>query len=207
MAALLFAPAGTLGYWQAWAFLAVFGGCALAITLYLMVNDRSLLARRVYAGPTAEKERSQQLIQSLTSLGFIAMLIVPALDHRFGWSAVPFWCVVAGDVLVTFGFLIIFRVYRENSFTSGVIEVAADQRVVSTGPYAMVRHPMYLGAMPLLVGMAISLASWWAILVFLLIMPMLIWRIAEEERFLAKNLRGYTDYQRRVKYRLLPYVW
>jgi protein-S-isoprenylcysteine O-methyltransferase Ste14 len=147
MGALLFLPAWTLDYWQAWAFLAVFGASALAITLYLMKKDPKLLERRVHAGPTAEKETSQKIIQSM-ALGFMAILVLPALDQRFHWwPAVPFFASLAGDVLVAIGFLIIFFVYKENTFASATIEVYPDQRVVSSGLYALVRHPMYMGAL------------------------------------------------------------
>jgi protein-S-isoprenylcysteine O-methyltransferase Ste14 len=168
MAALLFLPAWTLDYWQAWAFLAVFGVSALAITLYLMKKDPKLLERRVHAGPTAEKEMSQKIIQSVTGLGFMAMLVLPALDHRFHWwPTVPFFAVVAGDVLVAIGFLIIFVVYKEDTFASATIEVYPDQRVVSSGLYALVRHPMYMGGFVFFVGAALSLGSWWGLLAFL----------------------------------------
>ena len=146
MAALLFIPAWTLDYWQAWAFLAVFGVSSLAITLYLMKKDPKLLERRVYAGPTAEKEPSQKIIQTITSLGFIAMLVVAALDHRLHWSEMSLYVAVAGDVLVAIGFLIVFFVYKENTFASATIELAPEQKVISTGLYALVRHPMYMGA-------------------------------------------------------------
>lgn len=207
MAALLFFPAGTLDYFQAWAFLAVFFVPALAITLYLMKKDPKLLERRVYAGPTAEKEHSQKIIQSITSIGFIAMLVVPALDHRFHGSQVPLYATLAGDLLVAVGFLIIFFVYKENTFASATIEVAPEQKVVSTGLYAFVRHPMYLGGLCLFVGMSLALGSWWGLYVFLLIMPALIWRIFDEENLLAKNLPGYSEYREKVKYRLIPFIW
>src|SRR5262249_55084221 len=144
MAMLVFLPAGTLDYWQGWVFLAVFGGAALAITLYLMKNDPKLLARRVRAGPTAEKATSQQIIQSITAIGFTGMVVVPSLDHRFHWSRVPLYAVIAGDALVAFGFLVIFFVYKENTFASATIETYPEQKVISTGLYSLVRHPMYM---------------------------------------------------------------
>jgi len=207
MAALLFIPAGTLHYSEAWAFLCVFFVPALAITFYLMRRDPQLLERRLHAGPTAEKRKSQKIIQSITAKGFIAMLVVPALDHRFGWSMVPVWVSIAGDVLVALGFLVIFFVYKENPFASATIEVSPDQRVISTGLYALVRHPMYMGGLLLFVGMSLALGSWWGLLAFLLMIPALIWRLLDEEEFLAKNLRGYSDYRNRVKHRLIPFIW
>jgi len=207
MAALLFLPAWTLDFWQAWAFLGVFGICSLAITLYLMKKDPELLERRVRGGPTAEKERAEKIIQSITSLGFATMLVVPALDHRFQWSEVPSYASVAGDILLAVGFLIVFFVYKENTFASATIEIAPEQHVISTGLYAFVRHPMYVGGVFWLVGMALALGSWGGLLVFALIFPALLWRILDEEELLTKNLPGYEAYCRKVRYRLVPFVW
>ena len=147
MGALLFLPAQTLDYWQAWAFLAVFGVSSLAITLYLMKKDLKLLERRMQGGPTAEKEWNQKIIQTITAIMFIAMLVVPALDHRLHWSTVSLSVAIAGDVLVALGFLIIFFVYKENSFASATIELAPEQKAITTGLYALVRDPMYMGAL------------------------------------------------------------
>ncbi len=207
MAVALFLPAGTLDYWQAWVFLSVFGISALAITVYLMKKDPKLLERRVYAGPTAEKEASQKIIQTLTAMAFIATLVVPALDHRFGWSTVPLCVVVAGDVLVALGFLIVFFVYKENSFASATIEVYAEQKVISTGLYALVRHPMYFGGLLIFVGIPLSLGSWWGLFGVPLFMPAGVWRIFDEENLLAKNLPGYLEYKSKVRHRLIPFVW
>jgi protein-S-isoprenylcysteine O-methyltransferase Ste14 len=206
-AGLLFASAGTLDYWQAWTFLGVYFALSLAATLYLMQKDPALLERRMSGGPFAEKETTQKIIMSLVSLGFIGLLVVPALDHRFAWSYVPPYLVMVGNILVALGFLAIGFVFRENTFTSATIEIASDQRVISTGPYAVVRHPMYAGALVMLAGIPIALGSWWGLLVLLAILPMLIWRMLDEERFLARNLPGYPEYQRRVRYRLIPQVW
>ena len=158
-------------------------------------------------GPLAEKEPAQRLIMSVTSLGFIALLVLPGLDHRFGWSHVPTIGVVAGCVIMLLGWAGIFLVFRENSFTSSTIELAADQRVISSGPYAIVRHPMYAAALVMLLGIPISLASWWGVLIVIALVPALVWRLLDEERFLARNLTGYVAYQGRVRYRLLPRVW
>src|SRR6185312_16761011 len=126
--------AGTLGFMEGWVFLAVFFAASLAVTIYLARKDPALLARRVQAGPIAEKERSQKVIQAIASLSFLSMVFVPALDHRFGWSHAPLPIVVAGDALVLLGFFVVFLVFRENTFTSSVIEVADEQRVIDTGP-------------------------------------------------------------------------
>jgi protein-S-isoprenylcysteine O-methyltransferase Ste14 len=207
MAALLFIPPWTLDYWEAWMFLAVHFAASAAITLYLMKKDPQLLARRMSGGPAAEKMPAQRIIMSLTSLGFIGLLVIPALDRRFGWSHMPPGVALAGDVLVGLGFLGVFFVFRENSFTSATIELAPDQKVISTGPYALVRHPMYAAALVMLLGIPIALGSMWGVLVIVAIMPALIWRLLDEEKFLAKNLPGYREYQTTVRYRLIPGVW
>jgi protein-S-isoprenylcysteine O-methyltransferase Ste14 len=207
MAALLFVAAGTLDYWQAWIFLAVYFVASLAVTFDLAQRDPQLLERRMGGGPFAEKEVTQKIIMSLTSLGFIALIVVPALDRRFAWSDVPPYLALAGDLLVALGFLAAYFVFRENTFTSATIELAPEQRVISTGPYALVRHPMYAGGIILLVGVPLALGSWWGLLIVAAMMPALIWRLIDEEMFLARNLPGYPKYQRKVRYRLLPGVW
>jgi protein-S-isoprenylcysteine O-methyltransferase Ste14 len=205
--ALVFIPAGTLHYWQAWTFLAFYFVPSLAITVYLMVKDPKLLARRMRGGPGAEKATAQKIIMSIMSVGFIGLLVVPALDHRFAWSRMSADAALAGDALMAIGWLAIFFVLRENSFSSSTIEVAEDQKVISTGPYARVRHPMYAGALVMLLGMPIALGSWWGALVLAAILPALIWRLFDEEEFLSANLPGYVEYREKVRYRLIPGVW
>jgi protein-S-isoprenylcysteine O-methyltransferase Ste14 len=207
MGLLLFVPAGTVRYWQAWTYLSIFTGASALTTLYLMKKDPALLQRRMSGGPTAEKRGTQKIIMMFTSAGFIALLVVPALDHRFGWSRVPFGVVIAGDLLVAIGFYFIFRVYRENTFTSATIEVAENQTVVSTGPYAIVRHPMYASASLYLFGTPLALGSYWGLLVIAAMIPFLVWRLLDEERFLSTNLPGYSEYRERVRHRLVPFLW
>jgi protein-S-isoprenylcysteine O-methyltransferase Ste14 len=207
MSLLLFITAGTVHYWQAWIYLSIFTGASMLTTLYLMNKDPALLQRRMSGGPTAEKRGAQKIIMLFTSAGFIALLVVPSLDHRFGWSHVPVGVVIASDVLVALGFYFIFLVYRENTFTSATIEVAENQTVVSTGPYAIVRHPMYASASLYLFGTPLALASYWGLLVIAAIIPFLIWRLVDEERFLSTNLPGYSEYQEKVRYRLVPFLW
>jgi protein-S-isoprenylcysteine O-methyltransferase Ste14 len=204
---LVFAPAGTLRFVEGWVFLALFFGASLSITVYLAKKDPALLARRTQAGPLAEKERSQKLIQSLASISFLSTIVVPALDHRLRWSHPPLPAVIAGDLLVALGFLIVLRVFAENTFTSSVIEVAAEQRVIDTGPYAVVRHPMYVGGLVLVAGIPLALAS----LVGLATLPpfagIIVWRLLDEEHFLASHLSGYAAYCDKTRWRLIPHVW
>lgn len=207
MGLLLFVAAGTLRYWQAWLFLLVFFGASVSHTLYLMRHDPALLRRRMRGGPTAEKQTSQKIIMFAVSIGFVGLLVVSALDNRFGWSAVPTAIVIAGDVLIAAGYAIIFLVFKENTFTSATIEIAEDQRVVSSGPYAFLRHPMYAGALLYLVGMPLALGSYWGLLACLVLLPFLIWRLVDEEKFLASNLPGYVDYRAKVRWRLIPGVF
>ena len=207
MGLVLFVVAGNARYWQAWAYLAIFGGVSAVLTLQLLEHDRALLERRMRGGPTAEQRPAQKLIMLGTSIGFVATLVVPALDHRFGWSTVPVGVAVAANLLVLLSFALIARVYRENTFSAATIQIAANQRVVSTGPYAIVRHPMYVGGLLYLAATPLALGSFWGLIPIAVILPLLIWRLLDEERYLAGGLSGYADYQRRVRYRLVPFVW
>ena len=203
----IFLPAWTFDYWQAWIVVAVFFGCTLAVTVYLMKNDPKLLERRVKAGVGAEQERSQNIIQAFAAVAFIALFVVSALDHRFGWSTVSGYLVALGDILVALGFYLVFLVFKENTFASGTIEIGDDQKVVTTGPYALVRHPMYIGALVMLVGVPPALGSLWGLLALVPMTLVLVWRLLDEEKFLASNLAGYSDYQSKVRYHLLPLIW
>jgi protein-S-isoprenylcysteine O-methyltransferase Ste14 len=207
MASLLFAAAGTLHYWQAWVFLAIYFGSSLAITLYLVEKDPALLARRMAGGPFAEKEFVQKIIMWLTSIGFIGLMVLPAFDHRFGWSHVPVSVVLIGNGLILLGWLGIYFVFRENSFASATIVASADQRVISSGPYALMRHPMYAAALVMLLGIPLALGSWWGVLIVIALVPALVWRLIDEERFMARNLPDYVEYQSTVRYRLMPLIW
>jgi len=207
MAVLLFLPAGTLNYWQAWVFMAVFVSASTAVTVYLAIHDPKLLERRMRAGPAAEKERSQKIIIFLAMMGFMGLLVVPAFDHRFGWSRVPTYVCLIGDALIAIGFLLVFFVVKVNAYAASTIQVAEDQKVISTGPYALVRHPMYAGSFPILIGTPLALGSWWGLSALIVFVPVLIWRLVDEESFLRKNLPGYTEYTDKVRYRLVPHVW
>lgn len=204
---LLFLAAGTVHYWQGWAYLAVYFGASLLITLYLMKEDPALLERRLSAGPIAEKERLQRIIMVFAIIGYISLLVVSALDHRFMWSSVPLFVVIAGNTLMLLGFHMIFLVYKENPFTFATIEVTDNQKVISTGAYAVVRHPMYSGSLLYLLGTPLALGSYWGLLVLAGTMPFLAWRLFDEERFLSKNLQGYTEYCAKVHWRIIPRVF
>ncbi len=207
MALLTFLPAGTIHFWQGWLFLAVFGASVVAISSYLLIRDPALVERRMHAGPVAESRPIQKVIQSITGICFVGMLVVGGLDHRFGWSHVPAAVAVLASAIVPVSFWIIYRVFRENSFAGSTIEVAEQQRVITTGLYAHVRHPMYAGALPMLVAMPVALGSWWGMLLVVPLLGGLIERILDEERFLATELSGYDAYRRSVPWRLIPMVW
>ena len=204
---LLFEPAWSLSYWEGWLFLLAFFLPVLLITLWFLEKDPGLIENRMRAGPAAEKERSQRIIQSFAGIFFVLMFVVAGTDHRLEWSEVPVSLVIAGDFLVVLGLSIVFLVFRENSYTSGVIEVGRDQQLISTGPYAVVRHPMYAGAFLMLLGVPPALGSWWAFPFVFLIYAAIIWRLVEEEKFLLVHLPGYREYCAKTKYRLIPFIW
>jgi protein-S-isoprenylcysteine O-methyltransferase Ste14 len=207
LAVLLFLPAWTLAYWQAWLFWVILCAACVLITLDLVRHDPRLVERRLNAGPTAEKERSQQIIQTLTSGLFILLFIIPGFDHHFGWSRVPALISLVANLGVVLGFVIIFFVFKANSFASSIIEVSDAQRVVSTGPYAVVRHPMYAGSLVMLACIPPALGSWWGLLLIIPIVGVLVWRLLDEERFLVRNLPGYAAYCEQTRYRLVPGLW
>jgi len=207
MALLLFVAAGTISYWQGWIYLAVFFGASLLTTLYLMKRDPALLERRLSAGPFAEKRTSQRIIMVIASVSFLLLLVIPAIDHRFRWSQVPAPLVILSDFLVAVGFYLVFRVYRENTFTSATIQVTENQKVITTGPYSIVRHPMYASSLLYVIGTPLALGSFWGIVAVVGFLPALIWRLKDEEQMLVTELPGYREYQHSVRYRLLPGVW
>ena len=207
MALMLFVPAGSIRFWQGWVYWVVFSISAVVITIYFLRRDPSLVARRTSAGPIAEPERIQKVIQAIASALFCALLIVPGLDHRFRWSSVPFPLVLTGNTLVATSFAIIFVVFKVNSFASSVVQVEKEQRVISTGLYAYVRHPMYGGAGLLLIATPLALGSWWGIPVGLALCAVIVVRLLDEERRLAAELSGYEEYRGKVPYRIVPGVW
>lgn len=205
--ASLFIPAGTFHYWQAWVFMAVFMLATLGPTIYLAINDPAALQRRMRAGPTAEKRPAQRIIITATIASVIVMLVISALDHRYGWSTVPLAVVVIGNVLVFAGLTLAQVVIMQNSFAGASITVEQDQPLVSTGLYGLVRHPMYSGTLVMMAGTPLALDSYWGLLTAVLAVPILAARILDEEKALRHELTGYVDYTHTVRYRLLPGVW
>src|SRR6516165_10742133 len=201
---LIFLSAGTVDYWQGWLFLGTFAASTVGFTMYLALYDRPLLERRLKAGPQHEREWLQKIIVSLILLAFLALIVLPALDYRFAWSPVDPWVSILGDAVILLSFLFIFWVTRVNSFAASNIRVEPDQSVIDTGPYAYVRHPMYAGAIWLFVGMPLALGSWWSLGLIVPFIPLLVWRLLDEERLLQRDLPGYIDYTHRVRARLVP---
>jgi protein-S-isoprenylcysteine O-methyltransferase Ste14 len=207
LAALIFLPAWTLDYWEGWLFSTVFLACSLMITLYLAAKDPGLLERRVKAGPRAEKEATQKIIVIGGLLSFAAMPVLSAIDHRLGWSSMPTSVVILGDVLIVLAYLGFYLVFRENTYSAATIQVSEGQKVVSTGPYAVVRHPMYSWALLMMLGIPLALGSWWGLLIVVPGVAGIVARLLDEEQFLVRKLAGYSDYMRKVRYRLVPLIW
>lgn len=206
-AALLLWPAGTLNYWQAWVFMAVFMVATLIPSIYLAVRNPAALRRRMKVGPAAETRPIQKLVITGTIVAVVAVLVLSALDHRFGWSNVPIPVVALGNILVAVGLGLAQLVVIQNNFAAATITVEADQKVVSTGLYGLVRHPMYGGSLIMMVGTPLALDSYWGLLAVVLALPILSARIDDEEKMLRQELDGYDEYTQKVHYRLVPGVW
>lgn len=206
-AIIIFVPAGTLRYWQGWAFIIVFAISTNIIGIYLALYDPVLLERRKKVGPMAEKRPLQKIVITLCIAVFLAVLIFSPLDWRFGWSQVPAWLSLLGDALVALGLMIDLRVFAENSYGASTIEKMEGQTIITTGPYALVRHPMYVGVLIMFLGIPLALGSWWGLLLVLAIVPILMLRVVDEEKMLRGELKGYETYMHDVRYRLLPGVW
>ena len=204
---LLFLPAGTFNYWQAWLFIAVFAVFTLVPAAYLIRTNPAALERRMRAGPLAETRTVQKVVSVVAGVSALGQLVLCALDHRFGWSAVPAVVSVAGDVLVAVGLGIALLVVVQNSYAAANVTVEAGQKPVSTGLYGFVRHPMYLGNLVMMLGIPLALGSYWALLIVVPGIFVLAVRILDEEKMLEQELDGYRDYACKVRYRLLPYVW
>ena len=205
--AMLFIPAGTLQFWPGWLYGFIFAASTTAISVYFLKHDPKLVERRMKVGPAAEQRPAQKIIMAITLAGFILLIVLPGLDYRWHWSYMPPWLVLAANVVLALSFAIFFIVLKQNSYAASTIRVEADQPVVSTGLYAIVRHPLYSGALLLMLVTPPALGSYWTLLVVFALIPVLMWRLLDEERFLKQNLPGYADYCRATRFRLIPLIW
>jgi protein-S-isoprenylcysteine O-methyltransferase Ste14 len=204
MCVAIFLPAGSFDYWQAWVLIVVYGTCGTLLGVYFWKKDRALVERRLKSGPWAEASPAQRLIVSLFLVGYVGAFVFSSLDHRLHWSTYVPLLAPIGNIIVVFGCYMYFLAMRENSFAGGTIEVTPDQRVVSSGPYAVVRHPLYVGLLLLLTGIPLALGSYWGLAISAAMIPLVAWRLLDEEAFLVKHLTGYAAYQQRVRWRLIP---
>jgi protein-S-isoprenylcysteine O-methyltransferase Ste14 len=204
---LLFWPAGTLNYWQAWVFIGVFTAATIIPSIYLARTNPAALQRRMRGGPLAEGRVIQKIVIVFAFLDLFAMVVLSVLDHRLGWSSVPGWLCVLGDVLIATGIGMAMLVIVQNNYAAATVTVETGQSVASRGLYAFVRHPMYVGNVIMMVGIPLALGSYWGLLLVIPGVLVLVSRILDEEKMLSHELAGYREYTQRVRYRLLPYVW
>ena len=203
---LLFVAAGTFNYWQAWVFLVMILATWIP-SIYLLRANHTLLQRRMRGGPVAETRTVQKVVIAVWYLSMAAMFVVSALDHRFGWSPVPMAICLVGDVLVAVGLGVAMLVVSQNSYAAATVRVEAGQELVSTGLYALVRHPMYIGNLITMVGIPLALASYWGLVFVVPGLIVLALRIRDEEKLLQQELDGYREYTQKVRYRLVPCMW
>jgi protein-S-isoprenylcysteine O-methyltransferase Ste14 len=203
-AAVLFTPAGSFHYWQAWVYIAIFLLSGTPASIYLYKHDPQLLERRMQ---TKEKVREQKLIMKLAYVVFICALLLPGLDHRFSWSRVPLWLTILSQTFVFVGYLMALWVMKVNRFASRIIEVQPEQKVISAGLYRMVRHPMYLGAIIMYLFTPLALGSYWTLPASVLVIPVIVLRLLNEEKVLRQDLPGYSEFCLQTRFHLIPYVW
>ena len=202
--ALLFLPAGSFGYPNAWLFICLLFIPMLILGIVLFIKAPALLEKRLNA---KEKEKTQKGVVALSALLFLAGFIVAGLDFRFGWSHIPLWGVIIASFVLLISYALYAEVMRENAYLSRTIEVQEDQKVIDTGLYGIVRHPMYAVTIWLFLSIPVVLGSLWSLLCFLPYVAVIAIRIRNEEKVLESELSGYTEYKKRVKHRILPFVW
>jgi protein-S-isoprenylcysteine O-methyltransferase Ste14 len=201
---ILFLPAGTFAYWEAWVYLAILLLPMFFVMIYFLKKAPEFLVRRM---KLKEKEGEQKIIVKLALIPFLLAFILPGIDKRLGWSNVPILIIVVAEILVCIGYVFVVLVFKENQFASRVIEVVKGQKVIQSGPYRFVRHPMYLGATLMYIASPLALGSYWAIIPATFIIPIFIARIINEEKVLTKELEGYSEYKQKTRYRLIPGIW
>ena len=204
MALLLFLPAGSWGYWQAWLFLGLLFVPMTCVATWLLVREPELLAKRL---SSKEQEKAQRQVVALSALMFVAEFLLAGFDQRYGWSEMPAWVVAIAAVVMVCGYGLYAEVMRENAYLSRTVEVQENQKVISTGLYGIVRHPMYAATLVLYLAMPIVLGSWVALIPFLAYPFIIAWRIRNEEQVLEEGLAGYREYEQQVRYRLIPFIW
>lgn len=197
-------PAGTFDYWQVYLYFSVVVIPMIFVLFYFLKKDPRFLERRMRG---TEKEREQKLIQLINLAILMAAFIVPGLDRRYGWSAVPVEGIIITDAGILGGYLIIFLVFRENSYASRIVEVDQEQKVITTGLYSIVRHPMYLGVLIMYLPTPLALGSYYGLIPMAFLPAALVFRILNEEKVLRENLDGYEEYCRKTRYRLIPFIW
>ena len=197
-------PAGTWHYWEAWVYTFVLLTPMFILMQYLLKNQPALIARRMQF---REKENTQKTIIMLAYIPIILAFLLPGFDKRFGWSNVPVWLVILADILMLLGYGITIWVFMENQYASRIVEVEEEQQVISTGPYAIVRHPMYVGALIMYIFSPLALGSYWSMIPALFIIPVLAYRAYDEEKVLIRGLPGYEEYKQKTRYRLIPGIW
>jgi protein-S-isoprenylcysteine O-methyltransferase Ste14 len=201
---LFFLPAGTLYYWEAWVYLAILMIPMVFVMRYFLRTNPQFLERRMRM---REKESAQKKIIKFSTAFLLLAFILPGFDKRWDWSYVPFSVVIIADFLVLISYLFIVRVFKENSYASRIIEVEKEQKVISSGLYSIVRHPMYLGVAVMYSASPLALGSWYALIPAVMVIPVLVARILNEEKVLSRDLTGYSEYIQKVKYRLIPGIW
>ena len=204
MALLLFLPAGSWGYWQAWLFLGLLFVPMTCVAIWLLVREPELLAKRL---SSKEQEKAQRQVVALSALMFVAGFLLAGFDQRYGWSEMPAWVVAVAAVVMVCGYGLYAEVMRENAYLSRTVEVQENQKVISTGLYSIVRHPMYAATLVLYLAMPIVLGSWVALIPFLAYPFIIAHRIRNEEHVLEEGLTGYCEYEQQVRYRLIPFIW
>ncbi|AEH88490.1 Isoprenylcysteine carboxyl methyltransferase [Mesorhizobium opportunistum WSM2075] len=209
MGALLFLSAGTLAWPGAWVYLVMMVGLSLTLGLALARRDPGLMNERLSAPIQKNQTAADKILLSILLLGIFGWQIFMGFDFRFGWSAVPVWGQVVGALVLIIGIWISYLTMLENSFAAPVVKIQDErgQRVITTGPYSYVRHPMYAGAILFFAGTALLLGSWWGLALVLVFIVLLAIRTFIEEKTLRTGLRGYDDYATQVRYRLIPMVW
>ena len=201
---LIFLPAGSFQYWQGWLLMGVLFVPMFIAGIVMMVKNPELLRKRLNA---KEEEKEQKIVVVLSMLMFIAAFVVAGLNWRFQWMVLPNWAVWLAAALFLFGYILYAEVLRENTYLSRTVEVQEDQKVIDTGLYGIVRHPMYTATIILFLSMPLVLASPISFLIMLFYIPLISKRIRNEEAVLEQGLKGYTEYKQRVKYKVLPYIW